>query len=78
VARSRAGDTLRAVLEMAIGLRASARAGGAAVALPIADRAARIVPVPSRLLNKKPIMGDETYGAQMASHTPGIPAHATA
>ena len=42
------GANLRAVLEIAIALRESARSGGRPVTLPIADRGLQIVPVPVR------------------------------
>ena len=44
--------------------------GGAAVALPLKDRSRKIVPVPSRLLNKKPLLGDDVYKSDMSGIRP--------
>lgn len=63
------GDNGRKVLELAIALRESHRCGHAPVRLPLADRSLRIVPHPSRMENKKQILGYETYMKQLGSHT---------
>ena len=62
------GDNLRKVLEIAIGFRESARRGGKPVAFPLRNRRLQLFPTQSRLLNKKPILGEEVYAGQMAGH----------
>ena len=62
------GDNLRKVLEIAIGFRESARRGGRPVAFPLRNRRLQLFPVQARLLNKKPIYGEEAYAGQMAGH----------
>ncbi|MBM3933730.1 MAG: Gfo/Idh/MocA family oxidoreductase [SAR202 cluster bacterium] len=62
------GDNGRKILEMAIGLRESARRGHAPVQFPIQDRSLRIIPLNWRLDNKKPIYGHETYMKQVRGH----------
>ena len=62
------GDNLRKVLEIAIGFRESARRGGKPVAFPLRNRRLQLFPVQARLLNKKPIYGEEAYAGQMAGH----------
>lgn len=61
------GDNGHRVLEMAIALRQSHRRGCVPVALPLSDRSLRIIPTPSRMYNKKPILGSEAYMAQVRS-----------
>jgi hypothetical protein len=53
------------VLEIAIGLRESHRRGFAPVRFPLADRSLKIVPHPSRLLNKKEVLGVKGYDEQI-------------
>ena len=57
------GANMRAVLEIAIGLRESHRRGFASVQLPLEDRTLKIIPAMSRYLNKKPQLGEEVYSA---------------
>ena len=56
------------VLEIAIALRESHRQGCVPVALPLVDRNLRILPSPSRMHNKKPILGHEQYMKQVLAH----------
>ena len=62
------GDNGRKVLEMAIGLRESHRAGHAPVRFPLADRNLRMVPRTSRMDYKKEQIGRDAYMKQMRSH----------
>lgn len=59
------GDNGRKVLEMAIALRESHRRGHVPVRLPLEDRSLRLFPKSSRMDNKKPQMGRETYMPQI-------------
>ncbi len=59
------GDNMCKVLEIAIGLRESHRKGHVPIKFPLEDRSLKIVPKPSRLLNKKGIMGRERYAQDM-------------
>ena len=63
------GDNGRKVLEIAIALRESHRRGHEAVRLPLADRRLRIIPVPSRWLNKKEVYGRERYLEEIGRYT---------
>ena len=63
------GDNGRKVLEIAIALRESHRRGHEAVRLPLADRRLRIIPVPSRWLNKKEVYGREWYLEEIGRYT---------
>ena len=60
------GENGRAVLETAIAIRESHRRGHAPVTLPLADRDLRLIPVPSRMYNKREVHGREWYAQQMA------------
>jgi predicted dehydrogenase len=61
------GDNMRKVLEIAVGLRESHRRGFTPIQFPIEDRSLGIVPSPSRLLNKKQVLGEERYAEQIQS-----------
>lgn len=63
------GDNGRKVLELAIAIRESHRRDHAAVRLPLEDRSLQMVPGPSRMDNKKPILGHGAYMEQLGSHT---------
>ncbi len=63
------GDNGRKVLEMAIAIRESHRQGHAPVRLPLADRSLRIIPVPSRMYNKKEVTSKEWYAQQIGRYT---------
>ncbi len=60
------GDDMRHALEMAIGLRESARRGHTPVKFPIEDRSLVMLPQRTRWFYKKTLMGSEAYMAQMA------------
>ena len=55
------GDNARRVLEMAIAVRQSHRAGHTPIRLPIENRSLRLIPRPSRMENKKPLIGHDEY-----------------
>ena len=59
------GENMRQVLEIAIALRESHCRGHVPVELPLEDRSLKIVPSPSRLLNKKGLFGEERYAQDM-------------
>lgn len=63
------GDNGRKVLELAIAVRESHRRGHAPVRPPLADRSLRILPHPSRMENKKQVLGYQTYMQQLSAHT---------
>ena len=63
------GDNGRKVLEMAIALRESHRRGHAPVRLPLPDRRLKIIPVPSRMYNKKEVQGPEWYAQKIGRYT---------
>ena len=63
------GDNGCKVLEMAIALRESHRRGHAPVRLPLEDRSLRLIPVPSRWLNKKEVYGGEWYAKEIGRYT---------
>lgn len=65
------GDNGRKVLEMAIAIRESHRRGHVPVKLPLADRSLRLIPVPSRMYNKKEVMGRRAYAKEIARFTRG-------
>lgn len=60
------GDDMRHALEIAVGLRESARRGRVPVSLPIEDRAISMLPQKSRWFYKKTLMGHEAYMDQLA------------
>jgi predicted dehydrogenase len=59
------GANMRAVLEIAIGLRQSHRNDFAPIHFPIHDRSLKLFPVKSRFLNKKEAVGEEWYAGQI-------------
>ena len=61
------GANMRQVLEIAIGLRESHRNNYAPIKFPIADRSLKLVPYQSRYLNKKEVLGEESYAEQINS-----------
>lgn len=61
------GDDMRRALEIAVGLRESARKGHAPVSLPIEDRSISMLPQKSRWFYKKTLMGREAYMQQLAA-----------
>ena len=65
------GDNGRKVLEMAIAIRESHRRGHAPVNLPLEDRSLRLFPHPSRMYNKKEVLGREAYAKEIARFTRG-------
>lgn len=65
------GDNGRKVLEMAIAIRESHRRGHAPVNLPLADRSLRLIPHPSRMYNKKEVLGRAAYAKEIARFTRG-------
>lgn len=65
------GDNGRKVLEMAIAIRESHRRGHAPVKLPLADRSLRLIPHPSRMYNKKEVLGRAAYAKEIARFTRG-------
>ena len=60
------GDHMRHSLELAIGLRESARNGNTPIKFPIEDRSIVMLPQRSRWFYKKTLMGHEAYMAQLA------------
>ncbi len=65
------GDNGRKVLEMAIAIRESHRRGHAPVKLPLEDRSLRLFPNPSRMYNKKEVLGRKAYAKEIARFTRG-------
>lgn len=65
------GANMRAVLEIAIGLRQSHRQGFAPVRFPIEDRRLKIVPHASRFRNKKEVLGEVRYAEQIKAAAGG-------
>lgn len=65
------GENGRKVLEMAIAIRESHRRGHAPVKLPLEDRSLRLFPHPSRMYNKKEVLGREAYAKEIARFTRG-------
>lgn len=63
------GENGRKVLEMAIAIRESHRRGHEAIKFPLADRSLRLIPVPSRMHNKKEVMGRQAYAKQIGRYT---------
>ena len=61
------GDDMRRALEIAVGLRESARRGHAPVSIPIEDRSISMLPQKSRWFYKKTLMGHEAYMQQLAA-----------
>jgi hypothetical protein len=62
------GDDLRHSLEIAVGIRESARNGSAPFKLPVEDRSIMMYPEVWRWNYKKDVYGPEWYRAQMAEH----------
>jgi predicted dehydrogenase len=60
------GENMREVLEIAIAFRESHRRGHSPVKLPLEDRSLRLVPIASRYLNKKEVMGRQRYSESIA------------
>ena len=60
------GDDMRRALEIAVGLRESARRGHTPVSLPMEDRSISMLPQKSRWFYKKTLMGREAYMQQLA------------
>jgi predicted dehydrogenase len=65
------GDNGRRVLEMGIAIRESHRRGHAPVQLPLQKRNLRLIPVPSRMYNKKEVMGPVDYAKEIGRYTRG-------
>ena len=61
------GENARAVLELAIALRESARRGFTPVMLPLEHRNLQILPAAGRMYYKKDVHGDAWYAEQLAS-----------
>ena len=49
-------------------LRESHRRGHVPITLPLEDRSLKIIPVPSRMWNKKEVQGSEWYAAQIGRY----------
>lgn len=61
------GDDMRHALEIAVGLRQSARSGHIPVRFPLQDRSITMLPQKSRWFYKKTLMGEQAYMDQLAA-----------